>query len=178
MNYKKDGTPLVVLAGKDYGMGSSRDWAAKGTCLLGVKAVIAESFERIHRSNLVGMGVLPLIFKPGQTPDTLGLIGRESSTSSLPASIEPRCDIKVVATITRAEDGQKVEFSRDLPARHAGGGRLLPQRRHPADRAPQASEREPEGGWGVRPSGGRIAADEPDRRGSRRRHELAADSRT
>jgi aconitate hydratase len=67
MNYKKEGTPLVVLAGKDYGMGSSRDWAAKGTLLLGVKAVIAESFERIHRSNLVGMGVLPLCFKEGQS---------------------------------------------------------------------------------------------------------------
>ena len=69
--------PLVVLAGKDYGMGSSRDWAAKGDFLLGVKAVIAESFERIHRSNLVGMGVLPLVYKKGQNRATLGLTGEE-----------------------------------------------------------------------------------------------------
>jgi aconitate hydratase len=72
LKYKADETPLVVLAGNDYGMGSSRDWAAKGTLLLGVKMVIAESYERIHRSNLVGMGVLPLQFKPGDTPQSLG----------------------------------------------------------------------------------------------------------
>src|SRR5690606_24274407 len=77
MKYQEDGTPLVVLAGHDYGMGSSRDWAAKGTILLGVKAVIAQSFERIHRSNLVGMGVLPLLFKAGESPDTYGLDGSE-----------------------------------------------------------------------------------------------------
>ncbi|HEY9384920.1 MAG TPA: aconitate hydratase AcnA, partial [Gemmatimonadales bacterium] len=77
MRYIADGTPLVVLAGKEYGTGSSRDWAAKGTTLLGVKAVIAESYERIHRSNLVGMGVLPLQFVAGQTRETLGLSGRE-----------------------------------------------------------------------------------------------------
>src|SRR5262249_1191456 len=71
MNYKKDGTPLIVLAGKDYGMGSSRDWAAKGTLLLGCRAAISESFERIHRSNLVGMGVLPLCFKEGQSAASL-----------------------------------------------------------------------------------------------------------
>jgi aconitate hydratase len=78
MKYKADGTPLVVLAGKEYGTGSSRDWAAKGTMLLGVKAVIAESFERIHRSNLIGMGVLPLQFKEGENAQSLGLTGRES----------------------------------------------------------------------------------------------------
>nr|MDA3914299.1 aconitate hydratase [Oleiagrimonas sp.] len=78
MKYKADNTPLIVLAGKEYGTGSSRDWAAKGTLLLGVKAVIAESFERIHRSNLVGMGVLPLQFKDGQTIDSLGLTGLET----------------------------------------------------------------------------------------------------
>ncbi len=77
MKYKTDGTPLVVLAGKEYGTGSSRDWAAKGTVLLGVKAVIAESFERIHRSNLVGMGVLPLQFKDGENAQTIGLMGDE-----------------------------------------------------------------------------------------------------
>jgi aconitate hydratase len=78
MKYKADGTPLVVLAGKEYGTGSSRDWAAKGTILLGVKAVIAESFERIHRSNLVGMGVLPLQFKDGENARTLGFDGSET----------------------------------------------------------------------------------------------------
>ncbi len=78
MKYKDDGTPLIVLAGKEYGTGSSRDWAAKGTMLLGVRAVIAESFERIHRSNLIGMGVLPLQFKDGESAQTLGLTGTES----------------------------------------------------------------------------------------------------
>ena len=77
MRYKREGVPLVVFGGKEYGMGSSRDWAAKGTCLLGVKAVIAESFERIHRSNLVGMGVLPLTFKEGMDRKTLGITGEE-----------------------------------------------------------------------------------------------------
>jgi aconitate hydratase len=77
MRYKKDGTPLVILAGKEYGSGSSRDWAAKGTMLLGVKAVIAESYERIHRSNLIGMGVLPLQFRDGENAQNLGLTGRE-----------------------------------------------------------------------------------------------------
>ncbi|HEU4530920.1 MAG TPA: aconitate hydratase AcnA [Steroidobacteraceae bacterium] len=78
MRYKKDGTPLIILAGKEYGTGSSRDWAAKGTMLLGVKAVIAESFERIHRSNLIGMGLLPLQFKEGENAQTLGLTGKET----------------------------------------------------------------------------------------------------
>jgi aconitate hydratase len=78
MRYQKDNTPLVILAGKEYGTGSSRDWAAKGTMLLGVKAVVAESFERIHRSNLIGMGVLPLQFKDGENAHLLGLTGKES----------------------------------------------------------------------------------------------------
>jgi aconitate hydratase len=78
MRYKAEGTPLVILAGREYGTGSSRDWAAKGTMLLGVKAVIAESFERIHRSNLIGMGVLPLQFQPGQNAQSLGLTGKET----------------------------------------------------------------------------------------------------
>ena len=77
MEYTEEGTPLVVLAGKEYGSGSSRDWAAKGTRLLGVRAVIAESFERIHRSNLVGMGVLPLQFADGESAESLGLTGEE-----------------------------------------------------------------------------------------------------
>ena len=76
-SYQEAGTPLVVLAGKEYGSGSSRDWAAKGTALLGVKAVIAESYERIHRSNLIGMGVIPLQFPEGKTADDLGLTGAE-----------------------------------------------------------------------------------------------------
>ena len=106
--YKAAGIPLVVVAGKDYGMGSSRDWAAKGTFLLGVKAVIAESFERIHRSNLVGMGVIPLQFKAGQTADTLGLTGRETLDIELPADLKPRQDVTV--RVTR-EDGQTTEFT-------------------------------------------------------------------
>jgi aconitate hydratase len=76
--YAADGVPLLVIAGKEYGSGSSRDWAAKGTFMLGVRAVIAESYERIHRSNLIGMGVLPLQFLPGESPDGLGLTGEES----------------------------------------------------------------------------------------------------
>ena len=75
--YRAEGMPLVVIAGKEYGSGSSRDWAAKGTLLLGVRAVIAESYERIHRSNLVGMGVLPLQFQPGENAETLGITGLE-----------------------------------------------------------------------------------------------------
>ncbi|MCA3003987.1 MAG: aconitate hydratase AcnA [Phycisphaerales bacterium] len=111
-NYRKAGTPLIVLAGKDYGMGSSRDWAAKGTMLLGVKAVIAESFERIHRGNLVGMGVLPLTFKPGQTADSLGICPTDSFDIHLPAEFTPRGEIKVTATLTQgAKKGQKIEFS-------------------------------------------------------------------
>ena len=82
MRYKAEGMPLVIFAGKEYGTGSSRDWAAKGTALLGVRAVIAESFERIHRSNLVGMGVLPLVFTDGETRQTLGLTGDETVSLS------------------------------------------------------------------------------------------------
>jgi aconitate hydratase len=80
--YQSAGTPLVILAGKEYGSGSSRDWAAKGTALLGVRAVIAESFERIHRSNLIGMGVLPLQFKNGDSAQSLGLTGEEEFSIS------------------------------------------------------------------------------------------------
>ena len=95
MKYQSDGTPLVVLAGKEYGTGSSRDWAAKGTVLLGVRAVIAESFERIHRSNLVGMGVLPLQFADGDSASSLGLDGSESFSIDGVAGIEPRQDVTV-----------------------------------------------------------------------------------
>jgi aconitate hydratase len=94
--YKAEGTPLVVIAGKEYGSGSSRDWAAKGTLLLGVRAVIAESYERIHRSNLVGMGVLPLQFKPGESAESHGLTGRETLTiRGLAGEIRPRQDVTV-----------------------------------------------------------------------------------
>ncbi len=98
MNYKQQGTPLVVLAGRDYGMGSSRDWAAKGTMLLGVRAVIAQSFERIHRSNLVFMGVLPLEFADGASADSLGLRGDEVFDIDIPDPLEPRATIRVRAT--------------------------------------------------------------------------------
>ncbi|MBN2354662.1 aconitate hydratase, partial [candidate division KSB1 bacterium] len=97
MKYKEAGVPLVVLAGKEYGTGSSRDWAAKGTTLLGIRAVIAESFERIHRSNLVGMGVLPLQFKPGDSAGSLGLTGRELYSIHLDDQLKPRQEVQVVA---------------------------------------------------------------------------------
>jgi len=95
MLYKADDRPLVVIAGKEYGTGSSRDWAAKGTVLLGVRAVIAESFERIHRSNLVGMGVLPLQFREGENATSLGLTGAEKYTIIGIAELKPRQDIQV-----------------------------------------------------------------------------------
>ncbi|PEX12790.1 aconitate hydratase AcnA [Priestia megaterium] len=107
MKYKEQDTGLVVLAGKDYGMGSSRDWAAKGTNLLGIKTVIAESFERIHRSNLVLMGVLPLQFKDGESADTLGLTGKETIAVAVDETVKPRDFIKVTAT---DEAGNKKEF--------------------------------------------------------------------
>ncbi|BAJ79584.1 MULTISPECIES: aconitate hydratase AcnA [Acidiphilium] len=96
MRYKKEGVPLVVFAGREYGTGSSRDWAAKGTVLLGVKAVIAESFERIHRSNLVGMGVLPLVFKDGMTRKTLALKGDETIDIVGLENLSPRMDLDMV----------------------------------------------------------------------------------
>jgi aconitate hydratase len=101
MRHKADGTPLVVIAGKEYGTGSSRDWAAKGTVLLGVRAVITESFERIHRSNLVGMGVLPLQFAEGVTRETLELDGSETFTIHGVGDLRPRQDVTV--TIARAD---------------------------------------------------------------------------
>ncbi len=108
MKYQEDGTPLIVLAGKDYGMGSSRDWAAKGVMLQGVKAVIAESYERIHRSNLIGMGVLPTIFKDGQSAKSLGLDGTESYTiEGVAGELTPRQEFTVIA---RKADGSEVRF--------------------------------------------------------------------
>jgi aconitate hydratase len=107
MKYQENGTGLVVLAGKDYGMGSSRDWAAKGTNLLGIKTVIAESYERIHRSNLVMMGVLPLQFKKGDSAESLGLTGKETISVNVTNDVKPR-DILTVTAV--AEDGTTTEF--------------------------------------------------------------------
>jgi aconitate hydratase len=106
--YRGDGVPLIVLAGKEYGSGSSRDWAAKGPSLLGVRAVIAESFERIHRSNLVGMGVLPLQYLGGQNAETLGLTGAETfAITGISGGLEPRQRVEVTAT---ADDGTATRF--------------------------------------------------------------------
>ena len=107
LSYHQAEIPLVVIGGTDYGMGSSRDWAAKGTFLLGVKAVITTSFERIHRSNLVMMGVLPLNFKDGEDASTLGLDGSEAYDVALSDDLTPRATVKVTAT---KADGSKVEF--------------------------------------------------------------------
>ena len=108
MKYQADGIPLVVLAGKEYGTGSSRDWAAKGTMMLGIKAVIAATYERIHRSNLVGMGILPLEFAEGKNWEAIGLDGKETfDIPGLNDDLEPRSTIQVVAT---KADGTKVEF--------------------------------------------------------------------
>jgi len=108
MRYKDAGVPLLVIAGKEYGSGSSRDWAAKGTLLLGVKVVIAESFERIHRSNLVNMGVLPLQFEKGQNAAVLGLTGLERyDLSGLAQGLKPGGPIAVRA---HRDDGSAAEF--------------------------------------------------------------------
>jgi aconitate hydratase len=104
MRYKQEGVPLMVLAGKEYGAGSSRDWAAKGTLLLGVRAVIAESYERIHRSNLVGMGVLPLEFKTGETAESLGLTGHESFSVEGVSKLAPRAKLRVQARDDRGKE--------------------------------------------------------------------------
>ena len=109
MKFRQERVPLMVIAGKEYGSGSSRDWAAKGTLLLGVRAVLAESFERIHRSNLVGMGVLPLEFLPGETPKTLGLTGHEIfEIEGLAQNFEPHKKMKVRA---RSENGKETSFT-------------------------------------------------------------------
>jgi aconitate hydratase len=109
-SYAEHDAPLVILAGKEYGSGSSRDWAAKGTALLGVKAVIAESYERIHRSNLIGMGVLPLQYPTGETADSLGLNGRETYTFTGITALNDGVTPHSVRVTAIAEDGAKVEF--------------------------------------------------------------------
>jgi aconitate hydratase len=121
--YIAEGTPLIVIAGAEYGTGSSRDWAAKGTILLGVRAVIAESFERIHRSNLVGMGVLPLEFTNGETRQSLGLKGFETfDVVGLDTSLRPRATLVVRATdasgtkefeaLTRIDTPEEMQYFR------------------------------------------------------------------
>ena len=114
MAYAEEGTPLVILGGKEYGSGSSRDWAAKGTKLLGVRAVLVESFERIHRSNLVGMGLLPLQYLPGESAETLGLNGTEVISIT---GLEPLNHGETVNTVTMhvtREDGSKFTFEARL----------------------------------------------------------------
>jgi aconitate hydratase len=124
MAYQRDGVPLVVLAGKEYGSGSSRDWAAKGTFLLGVRAVIAESFERIHRSNLIGMGVLPLQFRDGESAPSLGLTGRETFSVSgldpLNAGTTPR-EVTVTADGTTFTARLRIDTPKEADYYRHGG---------------------------------------------------------
>jgi aconitate hydratase len=127
--YKADGTPLVVIAGKEYGTGSSRDWAAKGTTLLGVRAVVAESFERIHRSNLVGMGVLPLEFAAGTDRTSVGLTGDEIFEITGLADLKPRQTITVRFTRADGSTGSfvalcRIDTEQELEYYYAGG--ILP----------------------------------------------------
>ena len=139
MLYRQEGVPLVVFAGKEYGTGSSRDWAAKGTKLLGVRAVIAQSFERIHRSNLVGMGVLPLTFEDGTSWQTLNLKGDETvSIVGLGESLKPR-----PGHGTRDYLGQGTREPRagDLPHQYRRRARIFPAWRHPAIRVAQPAGR-------------------------------------
>ena len=139
-NYAAQDIPLVVLGGKEYGSGSSRDWAAKGTSLLGVRAVITESFERIHRSNLIGMGVIPLQFPAGESAASLKLDGTEVFDIT---GIEELNEGKTPKTVhvTATKDGRHQGRVRRRGAhRHARRGRLLPQRRHPPVRATQHAQ--------------------------------------
>jgi len=119
--YLEEGTPLIVLGGKEYGSGSSRDWAAKGTLLLGVRAVLVESFERIHRSNLIGMGVLPLQFRPGDSAATLGLTGEETfdirgiesiSSGQVPREVTVTADGKEFQAVVRIDTPGEAEYYR------------------------------------------------------------------
>ena len=130
LRYQRQGVPLLVLAGREYGSGSSRDWAAKGPALLGVRAALAESYERIHRSNLVGMGVLPLQYKPGDTASSLGLDGRETySVLGLDAGLSPRMPVTVVA---ERDDGRSTRFEAiarldgPIEVEYYRGGGILP----------------------------------------------------
>ena len=128
----------MVLAGKEYGSGSSRDWAAKGTALLGVRAVLAESYERIHRSNLVGMGVLPLQYAPGESASSLGLTGHETYSVTGLTALDGGTIPKEVTVRAVADGGGTVELTGPGADRHPHGGRVLPPRRDPALRPPSA----------------------------------------
>jgi aconitate hydratase len=119
--YVEEGTPLVVLGGKEYGSGSSRDWAAKGTLLLGVRAVLVESFERIHRSNLIGMGVLPLQFQPGESAASLGRTGQEvfeitgieeMNSGTVPREVTVRADGTEFRAVVRIDTPGEAEYYR------------------------------------------------------------------
>jgi len=115
VQYRTEGTPVIVIAGREYGSGSSRDWAAKGPLLLGVRAVIAESFERIHRSNLVGMGILPLQFLPDQNPEAVGITGEESyEITGLDAALASFAPGKTVEVKATAADGSVKTFGATL----------------------------------------------------------------
>jgi aconitate hydratase len=113
-HYVAEGTPLVILAGKEYGSGSSRDWAAKGTALLGVRAVIAESYERIHRSNLIGMGVLPLQFPDGESAESLGLSGEETFDITGVEAMNDGSTPRTVKVKAASDSGQDTEFDARL----------------------------------------------------------------
>ena len=129
MQYQAQNTPLVILGGKEYGAGSSRDWAAKGASLLGVKAVITRSFERIHRSNLVGMGALPMVFKEGQSRESLGLDGSETFFISGIEEMTPR---KVLQVKAIKADGREINFETiarldtDIDVAYFQNGGILP----------------------------------------------------
>ena len=148
--YRAEGVPLVVLAGKEYGSGSSRDWAAKGTALLGVRAVVAESFERIHRSNLIGMGVLPLQLADGATLEDLGIDGERAGRRPSRSAASPGADpasllgASLDVEVAPADGSRRRDDPGHGPHRHADGGRLLPARRHPPVRpAPAPGRRRP-----------------------------------
>lgn len=122
--YQQAGHPLMVLAGKEYGSGSSRDWAAKGPFLLGIKAVLAESYERIHRSNLVGMGIIPLEYLPGDTAESLGLTGRERYSVIIPSEITPRMTVNIQLDTGKTFQA-KMRFDTDVELTYFHHGGIL-----------------------------------------------------
>ncbi len=129
MKYMQAGTPTVIFAGEEYGIGSSRDWAAKGTQLLGIKAVVAKSFERIHRSNLVGMGVLPLQFNAGDSWESLGVKGNETVDVVLNEPVKPQDDAKLVITSAdgkKREVGVKLRIDTSIEVDYYKHGGILP----------------------------------------------------
>ena len=144
--YLAEGTPLIVLAGKEYGSGSSRDWAAKGPKLLGVQAVIAESYERIHRSNLLMMGILPLQFLPGETPETLGLTGREEFSISgvengEASEVTVRADATEFRARVRLDTPREREYLRTAGSSRSSSAASSPRSRSPVSMAVRALDR-------------------------------------